>query len=245
MRGEAFYLLEKDIQVGTTEAKENLRWLSILKEPCEALAEATPPEIPALLPGILNFVRLIWSCSTHYGTDNRISGLLKKISNEIIRRCQATIELADIFEGKIDAAMEQLEQSIQCGREWNCGLARSGSDIVPAPSAVSLPPRCPKIRFRARTRELPEASRAPPGANQGRRSTRTPSASSRSRSRTGPSVPPTGASRKGWSEEVSDPRSVPCASSPTFKELLQRAHHVTLYSNIAPCLMALHLRYPI
>ena len=67
-----------------------------------ALAEATPPEIPALLPGILNFVRLIWSCSTHYGTDNRISGLLKKISNEIIRRCQATIELADIFEGKID-----------------------------------------------------------------------------------------------------------------------------------------------
>lgn len=37
--------------------QENLRFLNFLKEPCEKLAEATPPEIPAILPELLNYVR--------------------------------------------------------------------------------------------------------------------------------------------------------------------------------------------
>mmetsp|Transcript_14483 Transcript_14483/g.50911 ORF Transcript_14483/g.50911 Transcript_14483/m.50911 type:complete len:4419 (-) Transcript_14483:356-13612(-) len=120
-----FRLLENDIKAGTIEAKENLRWLSFLREPCEKLAEATPPQIPAILPTVLNYVRMIWSCSTHYKTENRISGLLKKISNEIIRRCQATIELQDIFDGKVDTSMVQLQQAIDCGREWKLAYQKT------------------------------------------------------------------------------------------------------------------------
>ena len=129
--------------------QENLRFLNFLKEPCEKLAEATPPEIPAILPELLNYVRcqlsmgswaiasvqpvtclvehfphcqsllcsvclpwhhqhwsvhichvtmshwrpsffsagMIWSISTHYQKEDRISGLLRKMSNEIIKRC--------------------------------------------------------------------------------------------------------------------------------------------------------------
>lgn len=103
--------MENDIKAGTIEAKDNLRWLSFLREPCEKLAGASPPEIPGILPTVLNFVRMIWSCSMHYKTENRISGLLKRISNEIIRRCQATIELQNIFEGKVDASMVQLREA--------------------------------------------------------------------------------------------------------------------------------------
>ena len=64
-----------------------MRFLNFLKEPCEKLAEATPPEIPAILPELLNYVRMIWSISTHYQKEDRISGLLRKMSNEIIKRC--------------------------------------------------------------------------------------------------------------------------------------------------------------
>ena len=50
---------------------------------------------------VLHCVRMIWTISTHYNTPDRISGLLRKISNEIIRRCQATIDLDLIFEGDV------------------------------------------------------------------------------------------------------------------------------------------------
>eukprot|EP00435_Cladocopium_sp_Y103_P044242 s634_g12.t1 len=98
--------------------EENLRFLNFLKEPCEKLAEATPPEIPAILPELLNYVRMIWSISTHYQKEDRISGLLRKMSNEIIKRCQATIDLSDIFAGKVETSMVKLQQCIDCGREW-------------------------------------------------------------------------------------------------------------------------------
>lgn len=52
-----FRALEEDIKNGSSEAKENLRFLNFLKEPCEKLAAATPPEIPAILPELLNYVR--------------------------------------------------------------------------------------------------------------------------------------------------------------------------------------------
>ena len=42
-------------------------------------------------------MRLIWSISTHYNTADRISNLLRTISNEIIRKCQESIDLGKIL----------------------------------------------------------------------------------------------------------------------------------------------------
>ena len=48
--------LTKNIKTGSTEAEDNLKWLKSLYEPCKKLGEATPQEIPALLPSnFLNF----------------------------------------------------------------------------------------------------------------------------------------------------------------------------------------------
>lgn len=94
-----FRSLEERIKNGSIEAKENLKFLSFLREPCEKLSMATPPEIPAILPNLLNYVRMIWTISSYYRKEDRISGLLRKMSNEIIKRCQHTIDLNDIFEG--------------------------------------------------------------------------------------------------------------------------------------------------
>lgn len=47
------------------------------------LTMAKPKEIPALLPGLLSCIRMIWNLSKFYNTEERLTGLLRKISNEV------------------------------------------------------------------------------------------------------------------------------------------------------------------
>ena len=47
-----------------------------------------------------------------------MTGLLRKMSNEIMRRCSTAISLQEIFEGDVDQSMRSLNDSIQCGVEW-------------------------------------------------------------------------------------------------------------------------------
>lgn len=49
---------------------------------------AKPSEIPALLPGLLSCIRMIWNLSKFYNTEERLTGLLRKISNEV--NCDAS-----------------------------------------------------------------------------------------------------------------------------------------------------------
>eukprot|EP00392_Amoebophrya_sp_AT5.2_P008786 g8814.t1 len=122
-----FRLLERDIQDGSHEAQDNLCFLNLLKEPATTLGTLTPVEIPKLLPELLNIVRMIWTVSTSYNTPDRISNLLRTVSNEIIRRCQHSVDVDKIFTpgktGKprqedVKDSMVLLEQSIACGRKW-------------------------------------------------------------------------------------------------------------------------------
>ena len=51
-----------------------------------------------MLPPILNVVRLIWRYSRFYNTPDRLAGLLRKVSNEIISRCRASISISEILD---------------------------------------------------------------------------------------------------------------------------------------------------
>ncbi|CEL98551.1 unnamed protein product [Vitrella brassicaformis CCMP3155] len=134
-----FRALQNDISRGSIEAQANLKFLSALEEPCLKLTAASPVVIPENLPSLLHSVRMIWTISTHYNTADRITGLLRKISNEIIRRCQDSIQLEAIFAGRatdmpeeeraeghpdgmtvkdIQEATQRLEESAACGRAW-------------------------------------------------------------------------------------------------------------------------------
>jgi len=57
--------------------------LKTLEDPCRKIEKAEPKEIPNLLPDVLNSVRIIWELSDTYATDERMKGLLTKISNQI------------------------------------------------------------------------------------------------------------------------------------------------------------------
>lgn len=115
---EPFEVLASIITHGSIEANDNLRFLEKISPICEELARASPSEIPPLLPKLLNIIRLIWLHSTYYNTEDRITSLLRKISNEIIAVCCKRISLQDIFNGNVQDSMIYLEQSVQCGILW-------------------------------------------------------------------------------------------------------------------------------
>ena len=61
---------------------------------------------------------MITNLSEHYNTPERITGLLRKVSNEIILRCCEHINLKEMFAGSIEEPMAVLQQSIKSGDDW-------------------------------------------------------------------------------------------------------------------------------
>ncbi|KAF1790945.1 P-loop containing nucleoside triphosphate hydrolase [Phytophthora cactorum] len=118
---QPFETLSQIIKQGSTEANDNLRFLQKLSPVCEDIARAQPDEIPLLLPKLLNFIRLIWMYSRHYNTEDRITSLLRKVSNEIIIVCCKKISLPDVFDGNVEASIHHLEQRFN-------QFARKGKD---------------------------------------------------------------------------------------------------------------------
>ncbi|KAJ3375748.1 Dynein heavy chain 2, axonemal [Allomyces arbusculus] len=115
---DQFSRLSNLIQEGHQQAQDNLKFLSLLSGPCRELAAAEPAAVGRCLPKVLQYIRIIWGNSKHYHTKERMTSLLRKISNEIIRRCCAKISLHEIFFGNTQASVQSLQDSVACGEQW-------------------------------------------------------------------------------------------------------------------------------
>uniref|UniRef100_A0A8P4KIS1 Dynein axonemal heavy chain 2 n=1 Tax=Dicentrarchus labrax TaxID=13489 RepID=A0A8P4KIS1_DICLA len=115
---QRFCKLAKEIQDCSLQAQSNLSYLSILTEPCEELAQLKPSQVAPKLREIVSLIRIIWVNSIHYNTSERISGLFRKMSNEIIRLCFQSISLDKIFEGYVLSSKQNLSDCIQCCLAW-------------------------------------------------------------------------------------------------------------------------------
>ncbi|CAG5134523.1 unnamed protein product, partial [Candidula unifasciata] len=113
-----FLRLAGQIKEGSRQAESNLKFLSVLKDPCHELADAKPKDIPKLLPKILNLIRMIWVNSDFFNSREKLTGILRKMSNEIIRRCCAEIDLDKIFEGYVVSGKQTLHECIECCEHW-------------------------------------------------------------------------------------------------------------------------------
>lgn len=71
-----------------------------------------------MIPELLKRVRMIWHHSKFYKSNERISGLLYKISNQIIQRCKANINVDDMLDGDVEKCIEDLNDAIECGKKW-------------------------------------------------------------------------------------------------------------------------------
>lgn len=114
----SFVKLAKQIQDGSKQAENNLKFLLVLKDPCHELADCKPAEIAKILPRILNIIRVIWVNSEYYNTKERLTAMFRKLSNEIIRRCCASINLDKIFDGYVTSSKKALNECIECCTNW-------------------------------------------------------------------------------------------------------------------------------
>ena len=111
---QAFLRLASEIKANTQQAQSNLKFLNSLKDQCYELADARPRDIPTMLPRLISRIRMIWVNSDHYNSRESVTGMFRKLSNEIIRRCCKEISLDKIFDGFIDSSAQSLNDCISC-----------------------------------------------------------------------------------------------------------------------------------
>ncbi|XP_061921125.1 dynein axonemal heavy chain 2 [Entelurus aequoreus] len=120
-----FCKLVEEMQDSSMEAQSNVRFLSLLVDPCKELAQVKISELALKLKHIVSLIRIIWINSTHYNTNERITGLFIKTSYEIIRLCIKTISLDRIFEGFVTSSKQDLIDCIQCCETWKSIYTRA------------------------------------------------------------------------------------------------------------------------
>ncbi|XP_063305793.1 dynein axonemal heavy chain 2 [Pelobates fuscus] len=113
-----FQKLSKQIQDGSLQAQSNLRFLSLLKAPFEELTSLSLKDIPGKFPHLLNLIRIIWVNSPYYNTQERLTSLFRKASNELIHLCSRQISLDRIFDGYVTSSRQILKDCILCCMSW-------------------------------------------------------------------------------------------------------------------------------
>jgi dynein heavy chain, axonemal len=113
-----FHTLTKQIEERAAESNDNLKFLESIRAQCTALRQIEPEKIVTILPDLLNRIRLIWSLSTFYGENEHVSGILRKISNEIIRRFRGHVNILEILNGDVEFSIARLKEAIHCGMQW-------------------------------------------------------------------------------------------------------------------------------
>jgi dynein heavy chain len=113
-----FSQLTQQIAVRAAESNDNLKFLESIRTQCTALRQISPEKIVTILPDLLNRIRLIWSFSNYYNDNDHVCGILRKISNEIIRRFKSHILISEILDGDVEFSISRLKDAISCGIEW-------------------------------------------------------------------------------------------------------------------------------
>ncbi|XP_071524381.1 LOW QUALITY PROTEIN: dynein axonemal heavy chain 5-like [Panulirus ornatus] len=73
------------------EAKDNVKFVYAIEEYCHPLYLHDPPGMTPYIMMLFNTVRMIHSISRYYNTSDKLSALLIKITNQMIRACQVYI----------------------------------------------------------------------------------------------------------------------------------------------------------
>jgi len=108
------------IRKKSEESQRNLQFLSTLSKPCKELQKAAPDDIPKLLSGILNSIRLIWGVEgALYSRKETLTDLLRKVSNDIIKQCVAHVDVDCIFRGDVAQCARELQGAIDACGSWH------------------------------------------------------------------------------------------------------------------------------
>ncbi|KAF2364962.1 Dynein heavy chain domain-1 [Trinorchestia longiramus] len=88
---ETWQLADDRVTKSLAEAKDNSKFVYSIEEHCHPLYLNDPPGmLPYIMP-LFNTIRMIHSVSRFYNTSEKLSALLIKITNQMIRACQVHV----------------------------------------------------------------------------------------------------------------------------------------------------------
>jgi dynein heavy chain, axonemal len=73
------------------EAKDNVKYLQTLEKFIEPLESGNPETIKEILPALMNSIKMIHTIARYYNTNERMTGLFVKITNQMINNCKYNI----------------------------------------------------------------------------------------------------------------------------------------------------------
>lgn len=73
------------------EAKDNVKYLATLEKFIDPLYTGTPDTIKDTLPALMNSIKMIHTIARYYNTNDRMTGLFVKITNQMIENCKTNI----------------------------------------------------------------------------------------------------------------------------------------------------------
>jgi dynein heavy chain len=68
-----------------------VKYLSTLEKFIEPLYEGTPDSIKDTLPALMNSIKMIHTIARYYNTNDRMTGLFIKITQQMITNCKNNI----------------------------------------------------------------------------------------------------------------------------------------------------------
>ena len=74
------------LTIGTDQGK----YLAQLEKFLEPLSTGTPRELVACLPGVFSIVKMMYTISRHYSSEERLTTFLCKLTNQLGLRCVAS-----------------------------------------------------------------------------------------------------------------------------------------------------------
>lgn len=83
--------IELRVTEALNEAKDNVKYLVTLEKFIEPLYVGTPETIKETLPALMNSIKMIHTIARYYNTNERMTGLFMKITNEMINNCRTNI----------------------------------------------------------------------------------------------------------------------------------------------------------
>ena len=83
--------VDAELTEALAEAKENVKYLSSLEKFFDVLDNGTPRQIIAMLPAMMNNIKMMYTISRYYATSERMTVLFFKITNQMITACKSCI----------------------------------------------------------------------------------------------------------------------------------------------------------
>ena len=83
--------IELRVTEALNEAKDNVKYLSTLEKFIEPLYDGSPDYIKDTLPALMNSIKMIHTIARYYNTNDRMTGLFVKITQQMINNCKYNI----------------------------------------------------------------------------------------------------------------------------------------------------------